>query len=115
MVQALVSRVQLWICPSQSTIYLIILVYQAQIAALAITQYVKHLLQEMTVMEDKTYNLNGKDMKFRFAEFANDLKMLAFLVGELSVSTRYFSTFANVNTGNCDDVAGTFGEGPGLQ
>ena len=64
-------------------------------------------------MEDKTYSLNGKDMKFRFAEFSNDLKMLAFLVGELSVSARYFSTFANVNIGNCDDVAGTFGEGPG--
>ena len=82
-------------------------------SSLPVKRYVKHLLQEMTVMEDKTYNLNGKDMKFRFAEFPNDLKMLAFLAGELSVSARYFSTFANVNTGNCDDVAGTFGEGPG--
>ena len=82
-------------------------------SSLPVKRYVKHLLQEMTVMEGKTYNLNGKDMKFRFAEFPKDLKMLAFLAGELSVSARYFSTFANVNTGNCDDVAGTFGEGPG--
>lgn len=51
-------------------------------------------------------------MKFRFAEFSNDLKMLALLAVELSVSARYFSTFANVNTGYCDDV-GAFGEGPG--
>ena len=38
-----------------------------------------------------------------FSEFPNDLKMMAFLAGELSVSTKYFSTFANVNTDNCDD------------
>lgn len=64
-------------------------------------------------MEDKIYNLNGKDMKFRFVEFLNDFKMLVFLVGELFVSVRYFLIFVNVNIGNCDDVVGIFGEGLG--
>ena len=37
------------------------------------------------------------------------IKMMAFLAGELSVSAKYFSTFANVNIDNCDETNGTFG------
>ena len=73
----------------------------------------KHLLQEMTTIEGKTYSINGKDINFKFAEFPNDLKMLAFLAGELSLSARYFSTFGNVSTADCSHVKGTFGAGPG--
>ena len=63
-------------------------------------------------IENKTFQVNGTEVKFTFTEFPNDLKMLAFLAGELSVSATYFSTFANVNRGNCDVVSGAFGTGP---
>ena len=38
--------------------------------------------------------------------------MLAMLGGELSNSSTYFSTFANVSTKDCADLRGTFGSGP---
>ena len=77
-----------------------------------VQQYVKFLYSEMSEIENKTFQVNGTEVKFTFSEFLNDLKMLAFLAGELSVNATYFSTFANVNTGNCDVVSGTFGPGP---
>jgi len=82
-------------------------------SSVPVQRYVKHLLQEMTTIEGKTYSINGKDINFKFAEFPNDLKMLAFLAGELSISARYFSTFGNVSTADCSHVKGTFGAGPG--
>ena len=63
-------------------------------------------------IENKTLQVNGTEVKFTFSEFPNDVKMLAFLAWELSVSATYFSTFANVNTANCDVVSGAFGTGP---
>lgn len=71
----------------------------------------KFLFDEISEIEKKTVHINGTEVKFHFSVFFNDLKMLAFLVGELPVSATYFSTFANVNTKNCDDVNGTFGLG----
>lgn len=47
----------------------------------------------------------------KFSEFPNDLNMLAFLAGELPVSAKFFSTFANVSTADYDDPKGTFGKG----
>lgn len=81
-------------------------------SSLVVQRYVKFLFSEMSDIENKTFQVNGTEVKFTFSEFPNDLKMLAFLAGELSVSATYFSTFANVNTGNCDVVSGTFGPGP---
>jgi len=69
-------------------------------------------LSEISAIEQKSFKINDTAIKFKFSEFPNDLKMLAFLAGELSVSATYFSTFANVNTKNCDEVSGTFGTGP---
>ena len=58
-------------------------------------------------------NVNGtvESVKFCIAELPNDMKMLAFLAGELSNSAKYFSTFANVSTDNYKDVSGSFGHG----
>lgn len=66
----------------------------------------------MSEIENKTFQVNGTKVKFTFSEFLNDLKMVAFLAGELSVSATYFSTFVKVNTENCDVVSRTFGPGP---
>ena len=37
-------------------------------------------------------------MEFKLCELPNDMKMLCFLAGELSNSSKYFTTFADVNT-----------------
>ena len=77
-----------------------------------VQQYVEFLFREMSEIEKTTFQVNGTEVKFTFSEFPNDLKMLAFLAGELLVSATYFSTFGDVNTSNCDVVTGTFGSGP---
>ncbi|PFX28347.1 LINE-1 retrotransposable element ORF2 protein [Stylophora pistillata] len=69
------------------------------------------MCMEMLVMEKKNYSINGREIRFKFSEFPNDLKMLAFLAGELPVSAKFFLTFGNVNTGDYDDPKGTFGKG----
>ena len=74
-----------------------------------VLRFVKHLQSEMVCIENEVYFIMGREVKFRFAEFPNDLKMLALLAGELPVSAKVFSTFANVSTDNCDDPNGTFG------
>lgn len=80
------------------------LIFGADCSENSVKKYVKYVLQKMTFIESKTYNLNGRDINFNFAKFPNDLKMLAFLTGELSVSATFFSTFANVSTASCDDI-----------
>ena len=65
--------------------------------------YVKFLLHEITEIEKKVFNIHGTNVRFTFSEFPNDLKMMAFLAGELSV----------VNIVNCDETNGTFGSEPG--
>lgn len=82
-------------------------------SSVAVFRYVKFLLREISEIEKNTFNINDKNIKFKFSEFPNDLKMLAFLAGELPVSATYFSTFGNVNTNNCDYINGTFGSGLG--
>ena len=58
-------------------------------------------------------NVNGTVVKVKFciAELPNDMKMLAFLAGELSNRANYFSSFANVSLDNCKNANGSFGEG----
>ena len=54
---------------------------------------------------------NGKqvNVKFSFIELPNDMKMLAFLSGELSNGAKYFSSFANVSNDDANNTLGTFG------
>lgn len=47
-------------------------------------------------------------VKFVIEELPNDMKMLAFLGGELSNSTAYFSTFADVSKNDIANCKGTF-------
>ena len=51
-------------------------------------------------MEKQSFSISCREIKLKFSEFPNDLKMLAFLAGELPVSARFFSAFANVSTGD---------------
>ena len=74
-----------------------------------VLRFVKHLQSEMVCIENKVYFIMFREVKFRFAVFPNDLKMLALLAGELPVNAKFFLTFANVSTDDCDDPNGTFG------
>ena len=49
-------------------------------------------------------------MEFSLTELPNDMKMLSFLLGELSNAATYFTTFANVNLDNYRDYEKTFGK-----
>lgn len=49
-------------------------------------------------------------VKFMVSEFPNDMKMLAFLCGEVGNSAKYFSSFANVSNDNANNLKGTFGK-----
>ena len=51
----------------------------------------------------------GLPSSFKFQELPNDMKMLAMLAGELTISAKYFSPFANVCKDDCTDLRGTFG------
>ena len=79
--------------------------------SVVVRRYVSYLFKEISVMEKQSYSIRDREIRFKFSEFPNDLKMLAFLAGELTLSARFFSTFANVSTGDYDDPKGTFGKG----
>lgn len=79
--------------------------------SVVVRRCVSYLFKEMLVMEKQNYSISGREIRFKFSEFPNDLKILAFLAGELPVSANFFSTFGNVRTGDYDDPKGTFGKG----
>ena len=64
-------------------------------------------------LESKVFslNVNGKEYKieFKLSELPNDMKMLCFLGGELNNNAHYFSTFANVNASNSNDITKQMG------
>ena len=56
-----------------------------------------------------THDGKQVSVRFSFGELPNDMKMLAFLAGELSNSAKYFSSFADVSSGNASNIHGKFG------
>ena len=62
-----------------------------------------HVLQvkeDITYLESKVFKLSVNEevykVEFLLGKLPNDMKMLAFLAGELSNASTYFSIFANV-------------------
>ena len=47
-------------------------------------------------------------VEFKIELLPNDLKMLAFLAGELNNASHYFTTFANVNNDDCNSIYKSF-------
>ena len=78
-----------------------------------IKRYVLKLCEDIKVIEQKTFSVtvDGEpcNISFSFDLFPNDMKYLAFLAGELSISAKYFSPFANVNKDDICDTKSTFG------
>ena len=54
--------------------------------SVVVRRYVSYLFKEISVMEKQSYSIGDREIRFKFSEFPNDLKMLAFLAGELPVS-----------------------------
>ena len=69
-------------------------------------------MSDIRKIQSSTYSIPAKgasiDVKFVFAELPNDIKMLAFLAGQLINSATYFSTFADVDKVSFTRI-GTFG------
>jgi hypothetical protein len=82
-----------------------------------VERYIKLLLSDIERIEKNTFpcTYSGPDgpvtvnVKFKIGELPNDMKMVAYLSGELSNSAKFFSSFANVSTDNANDVKATFG------
>lgn len=82
-----------------------------------VQRYIKLLLADIQSIEQKAFpcRYNGHEgevtinVQFRIAELPNDMKMIAFLSGELGNSATYFSSFANVCNDNAGEINGTFG------
>lgn len=87
-------------------------------------RYVLHLMWQIKQVESEVFELNipcidGESKKFtvefKLELLPNDLKMLAFLAGELTNSAYYFTTFANVNQSDCNDVNKKYGTNNSFQ
>ena len=78
----------------------------------AVKRYALKLTKDIAFIEPKVYDICGLRATFEFCEFPFDMKMLAFVAGELSNSAKYFSSFANVNKDDCNVRAGKVGLGP---
>ncbi|RUA06489.1 MAG: hypothetical protein DSY43_01895 [Gammaproteobacteria bacterium] len=85
--------------------------------AIPVQRFIRVLVNEICDIEKSSYtvhvNTSAVTVKFHFAELPNDMKMLAFLAGELSNSAKYFSTFANVNYDSAKTSSGSFSLGTG--
>ena len=78
-----------------------------------VTRFIEKLASDVGRIEKTIYHLtcsNGTyKVKFIISELPNDMKMLAYLGGELSNSATFFSTFGNVSLNTVKAVHGTFG------
>ena len=70
----------------------------------------------MTAIEGNSHSVevegNQVSVSFHFELLPNDMKYLAFLGGELTISATYFSPFAGISKSEINDVQGSFGLTP---
>ena len=78
-----------------------------------VRRYVTMLRDQMRRIEGNLYSIqvDGKEkiVSFQFELLPNDMKYLAFLAGELSISACYFSPFADIRKEDVNKVQGSFG------
>ena len=81
--------------------------------ALPVKRYINILLSDICSIEKEVFPITVNNeviqVKFKISELPNDMKMLAFLSGELTNSSKYFSSFADVSNENANNINGTFG------
>lgn len=71
----------------------------------AARRYIAMMAKEMEEIEKGLFRFGDSIIRFRFAEFPNDMKMLAYLRGELTNAAKYFSTFADISSDKLCDVS----------
>lgn len=76
-----------------------------------VRRYVTMLRDQMTRIEENLYfiKVDGKEkiVSFQFELLPNDMKYLAFLAGELTISACYFSPFADIRKEDVNKVQGS--------
>jgi hypothetical protein len=75
-------------------------------------EYTKHVCSEMMQIEQKTFDIQGMQIKFECKLIPADQKWLAAMIGELNNAAIYSSSFGNVSKENLKTVGGTLGNGP---
>ena len=76
-----------------------------------VCQYTTLLREEVTAIEGNPYSVevegNKVSVSFHFELLPNDMKYLAFLGGELTISATYFSPFADVSKSEINNAQGS--------
>lgn len=75
-----------------------------------VKKYVGSLLHQVVDLEGKTFKIENW-LTVTLEELPNDMKMLAMLSGEFTISAKYFSPFANVSNDDDTDLKVSFGLG----
>ena len=77
-----------------------------------VRRYISFMLSQLKTLENEVYTVNvqGKEycIEFKVELLPNDMKMLAFLRGELTNAAYFFTTFANVNKDDKNDISKKF-------
>ena len=81
-------------------------------SGMVVRRFVLKLVSEIKVLEQRVFQIDVNEqsisVEFKLELLPNDMKMLAFLAGELSNSASYFTTFANVNQHDANDITKRF-------
>ena len=76
--------------------------------SLVVLRYLRQVMSDLTYLENNIFEIKVTErtikVEYKLAELPNDMKMLCFLASELSNSAYYFTTFANANQSDCDDL-----------
>ena len=79
-----------------------------------VAKYFNILVNDIQYLESKVFDIacsyGTQKVEFKLTELPNDMKMLAFLAGELSNAATYFSTFGNVRRDQANDFKKSFGD-----
>ena len=78
--------------------------------SIAAKRYIAMISKEMEQIEKGSFHVNDAIIRFKFVEIPNDMKMLAFLAGELTNSAKYVSAFADISSDKLCDVNKSFGQ-----
>ena len=77
-----------------------------------VQRYVQKLTSDLTYLGNQTFTISIEEItyfiEFKVQSVPSDMKMLPFLGGELSNAAFYFTTFANINKKDCNDVTKIF-------
>ena len=81
-----------------------------------VSNFFKVLIKDVRFLESNIFEIATHSgihkVEFKLAEHLSDMKMVAFLAGELSNDATYFCTFANVRRNESNDCKKTFAKEP---